>query len=496
MDKHTLLLPDGSTLSSGSYGSAIGSVKLTRTVNSGNELTPGSVCAAFAEIELLDTGGVCPLQTGEEFTLFCGDTQVGIFTVEDITRSGISRFSITAYDRVARLDRNLDKWLEGLTGWPYPLEEFTRMVCQECGVEAELTDLPNGVFPVRKFTVTEVTGRHLLGWAAQIMGLFCRAKPDGTLEFSWYTPAQKTIAPQTGENAVGFFAGSLKCSDYAVAPVDKVQIRSTDTDIGLIYPGEGGENCYIVNANPYLHGGEESLPVAEHLYTRLWEMTYTPGSVTVPAGYFHPGQQVQVTDSSGKSLLLLVMTAVQEGQRETLSCTGSPSRESITAVNSQSIERLTGKVLELRTDVDGLKTVNRDAESLAKLELTVQGIAAEVTRQSGSEAQLKEALTRVSQTADALSVELRKIGETGGGRVVTSTGYTFDDAGLHIKKAGEEMENRLDHTGMQVSRGGDVILRADAAGVAATDVQVNNYLIVGSHARFQDYAGGTGCFYL
>ena len=121
MEKHTILLSDGSTLSSGGSGRAIGSVKLTRTVNAGDELTPGSVCSAFAEIEILDTGGVCPLQPGEEFTLFLGDAQIGIFTVETPKQVGASRFSITAYDRVARLDQNLGKWLESLSGWPYPL---------------------------------------------------------------------------------------------------------------------------------------------------------------------------------------------------------------------------------------------------------------------------------------------------------------------------------------------------------------------------------------
>lgn len=164
--------------------------------------------------------------------------------------------------------------------------------------------------------------------------------------------------------------------------------------------------------------------------------------------------------------------------------------------NRQTLENLAGKVLELRTDVEGLKAVNREAESFAALELTVQGISAEVSRQKGSEERLKEELTRVSQTADTLELQVQKIVDNGGERVVTSTGYTFDDTGLHIRKAGEEMGNRLDHTGMYVQRGEQIILKANAAGVTAADVQVNNYLIVGDHARFQDYQGGTGCFYL
>lgn len=496
MEKHSICLKDGSILSSGSGGSAIGAVKVTRTVNSGNELNPGSVCAAFVELEILDTGGSCPLKAGEEFTLFRGQEQVGIFTVENPERLGATRFSVTAYDHITKLDRNLDTWLAGLTGWPYPLEEFVRMICEKCGVVVNLTDVPNGVFPVGKISGTDLTGRQLMAYLAQIMGRFCRARPDGTLEFSWYAPASYEVAPRSGEKAVGFFGGSLKVSDYTVKPVDKVQIRSTASDVGLIYPESTGENGFVLSGNPFLDGGAQALPVAEHLYDLLSQMTYTPASVAVPAGYFHPGQQVRLTDGNGKTFTVLVMTAVSNGQRETISCTGSPSRESVMTQNRQTLENLAGKVLELRTDVEGLKAVNREAESFAALELTVQGISAEVSRQKGSEERLKEELTRVSQTADTLELQVQKIVDNGGERVVTSTGYTFDDTGLHIRKAGEEMGNRLDHTGMYVQRGEQIILKANAAGVTATDVQVNNYLIVGDHARFQDYQGGTGCFYL
>jgi hypothetical protein len=50
---------------------------------------------------------------------------------------------------------------------------------------------------------------------------------------------------------------------------------------------------------------------------------------------------------------------------------------------------------------------------------------------------------------------------------------------------------------MQVLRSGTPILQADHNGVKATDVTVRNYLILGSHARLENYAGGrTACFYL
>ena len=59
------------------------------------------------------------------------------------------------------------------------------------------------------------------------------------------------------------------------------------------------------------------------------------------------------------------------------------------------------------------------------------------------------------------------------------------------------MKNLLDNTGMYVTRSGQTILQANDKGVEAADVTVRNYLIVGDHARFEDYAAGrTACFWL
>lgn len=469
MEKHTILLPDGQAFSSGAEGISIGSVQLTQNVNSGTELTPGSVCAALLELELMDTGGVCPLQAGQEFTLLRDGKQVGIFTVEDPVRIGATRFSLTAYDRVAKLDKNLDKWLAGLNNWPYPAEEFVRLVCAQCGVEWDTQDLPNGVFPIQKFSATQVTGRLLVGWAAQIMGLFCRATPEGRLEFAWYTPAEMTIGPQNGLSCTGFFAGTLKYSDYVVTPVDKIELSGS-----VSCPDEGGENVLTVSGNPYLTGTDADLPVAERLYASLAGFSYTPGSVTVPAGLFTPGQVVQVTDASGKVFSMPIMTAVRKGERETLSCTGSPSRESVAAINSsQTVESLNSKLQALQGEVSTLKNENKEDGSAALIP-TVQAMEADLAFQKVSTQVLQE---RIDEMEDVAQRE----GENA--------------LSFQMTAPGTEIATRIDGSGLCVSGGGQGILKADMRGVSAPKMEVQ-VLTLGTHAQFADYMGGTGCFYV
>ena len=85
--------------------------------------------------------------------------------------------------------------------------------------------------------------------------------------------------------------------------------------------------------------------------------------------------------------------------------------------------------------------------------------------------------------------------------VTTSTGYTFGADGLRIAKQGEQMENKLDNTGMYVTRDNVPILTANNQGVTALNLTAHQYLIVGQNSRFEDYTGDggearTGCFWI
>ena len=124
----------------------------------------------------------------------------------------------------------------------------------------------------------------------------------------------------------------------------------------------------------------------------------------------------------------------------------------------------------------------------------MEGIRTQVQQQSASLQQL----TALEQTARQLQLSVQTIQNEGASKVVTTTGFTFDESGLKVEKTGCDLQNRIDQSGMQVLRGSQqVLLRADVNGVLASDVQVHNYLIVGDHARFEDYAGNrTACYYI
>lgn len=103
-------------------------------------------------------------------------------------------------------------------------------------------------------------------------------------------------------------------------------------------------------------------------------------------------------------------------------------------------------------------------------------------------------------TGMATKSDLQSLKQEGVEKIVTPVmKYTMSDDGLRIQKPGEEIGNKMDHTGMEVSKGSETMLRADKDGVIATDVTVRNFLNMGDNSRFEDYDNGTdsartGCF--
>ncbi len=554
MLKTILVLPDGSELSSGEGTvNAVASITLTQCVNDSRELNPGSVCAAMLEAKLITPGGGLRLAAGDEVELYREEDglrhNLGLFTLEEPLRPSANTFSITAYDRVSWLDKDLTGWLAGLTGWPYRLYDLAAMVCAECGLELVKTPIPNGDFPVPAFTAQGITGRQLMQWAAQAAGRFCRATPEGKLEFAWYTPTETVVgsgkrveaafsgetlalsgmtAVLDGENVtlpvekaaleeenvtlfladsdLFYYMGGLKYEDYTVAPIEKVQVRLTDRDVGAVYPDtEEACNTWVVSGNYLLTASMAQAlePVAEELFNGMQGAVYTPCTLTMPAGTrINAGDIITVVDPNGKRFTTFVMTKTQAGQRDTLTCTGSPRRDSSTAVNRADYKTITGKVLELQADIEGILAENRDAAgNLTRLEMDIEGIRAQVSHQQAQTDSVTEHILELEQDARRVSLQVKQIETDGTSRIQTGMGYTFDDGGLHIQKQGDEVSTLIDHTGMQVSRSGENVLQATAAGVKAIDITVKNYLVVGDHARLENYTDGldslrTACFFL
>ncbi len=505
MEKYQLQLQDGQVLKDGPLEScAIADVQLTGSVNPDRELMPGGVCSRMLEVTVLDPEHLLTIQPGDRLVLQKEDGQsLGQFFAEKPERTAAGQYRLTAYDAVSKLDKDLGQWLFELTGWPYTLQNFANMVCAKCALEP-VNKLPiNGSYPIGAFSGAGITGRQLMRWICQLGGCFCRATANGQLEFAWYARKDICLRP-TGEDF--YYSGGLSDSDFATWPIEKVQLRLKSEDVGAVYPDEPGEKNTMIIAGNYLLGnsGAQAMEeAARQLYDRMRQISYTPCTVqtNVRSGV-EPGDIIGLEDRGGVVRQVYVMSCEERSGMVTIRSTGSRRRDSSGAVNTARYESLTGKVLNLRADIDGLKVENADARgNLASFQLSLEGIETQVRQNKADGDTLKTRCTTLEQTGEDLRLQVQTLYDDGTGRVKTSTGYTFDEEGLKIRKAGQEMENLLDNTGMYVRRSGQVILQANNQGVEATDVTVRNFLVIGDHARLEDYADGvdfkrTACFYL
>lgn len=166
-----------------------------------------------------------------------------------------------------------------------------------------------------------------------------------------------------------------------------------------------------------------------------------------------------------------------------------------------------GLIDDSREKVDSvessLKSVKNDTEtalSRSSEAIKVSAKATETVTELGKEVSSLERKVEVKVDANAVNIAIERKWAEGVEQVETATGYRFDAEGLNISRAGEEMSNTLDNTGMYVERSGETILAANNKGVEATNLHAKTYLIIGSgdgRSRLEDYlTDRTGVFWV
>ena len=390
-----LTLPSGAELSGSQAGSAVKSLTLHTAVNAGQEFTIGSAFSDYIEAEIwADPGGSLQITAGDALTYYRQDdagnrTKVGVFYAEKPTRTKRNSYKVTAYDTMSKLDADFSGWLHANQAqFPKTIWQLVQLACQRAGVTLASSSLPiNGSYSVQAFYADDLTCRQIISWAAEAAGCYAHMNADGKLQFLTYTDKRSTakITPDGVSNSTAYYADSLSYEDYTVKAIEKVQIRQSDSDVGVIYPDSTtATNTYAVQGNLLLTTGTEAnlKTVAQNLYNVLKNVTYTPCKVSVPSSSgLACGQIVHVKDARGREFDTYLMSATISSGKASFESVGSASRESSSAVNSQSYKNLTGKMLEIKTSVDGLEVKASDLTGkYTDLKATVDGLSAEVKK--------------------------------------------------------------------------------------------------------------------
>lgn len=430
------VLADGSVL----YDNIV-SVSWTEQVNSdSNNITPGAVCANAIDISFwIGSDDTLKIAQGTELTYYKVDdytaveTKIGVFTCEKPEKDGSNKYKVTAYDNVTKLDIDVSDWLNALT-FPVSISSFATQLAAKCGLEFANSAPINGDYSVQAFTATNVTGRELMKMVAQATGCFIRADSDGELEYAWYvTNSRLRIAPhksavefvplydvvprQLDDNATRslttgicklandkeskilrdsqvvrlrtadvvyqpestpYFSNQLTFSDFTVTAIDKVQVKQSDNDVGVIYPADAvGTNALVISANRLLVTDSDATlrPYVKNLYDRLNNMVYVPCSnIQTPETLdIRAGDIVTVTDGN-QEFVTWITSVKHSGNKCTFESVGNANRNTTTAVNNAQYN-VNQKIAEVKAGVDGISaklgeyTTKSEAESLVDIAL-------------------------------------------------------------------------------------------------------------------------------
>ncbi|MFR5586682.1 MAG: hypothetical protein ACLTKF_02415 [Subdoligranulum sp.] len=447
-----LTLPSGTELKGGSPGSAVKSLTLHTAVNAGQEFTIGSAFSDYIEAEIwADPGGSLQITAGDALTYYRQDdagnrTKVGVFYAEKPTRTKRNSYKVTAYDTMSKLDADFSGWLRANQAqFPKTIWQLVQLACQRAGVTLASSSLPiNGSYSVQAFYADDLTCRQIISWAAEAAGCYAHMNADGKLQFLTYTDKRSTakITPDGASNSTAYYADSLSYEDYAVKAIEKVQIRQSDSDVGVIYPDSTtATNTYVVQGNLLLTTGTEAnlKSVAQNLYNVLKNVTYTPCKVSVPSSSgLACGQIVHVKDARGREFDTYLMSATISSGKASFESVGSASRESSSAVNSQSYKNLTGKMLEIKTSVDGLTvTASELSGNYSELKQTVDGLSAEVKKDTkitggGNLILGSESFKNATYVGIDSSVVYGDDGSATITNANTCRGFKFNTVGAHI----------------------------------------------------------------
>ena len=447
-----LTLPSGTELRGGQAGSAVENLTLHTAVNAGQEFAIGSAYSDYIEAEIwADPGGSLQITAGDVLTYYRLDdagnrTKVGIFYAEKPTRTKRNSYKVTAYDTMSKLDADFSGWLRANQAqFPKTIWQLVQLACQRAGVTLAGISLPiNGSHSVQAFYADDLTCRQIISWAAEAAGCYAHMNADGKLQFLTYTDKRSTakITPDGVSNSTAYYADSLSYEDYTVKAIEKVQIRQSDSDVGVIYPDSTtATNTYAVQGNLLLTTGTEAnlKTVAQNLYNVLKSVTYTPCKVAVPSGSgLACGQIVHVKDARGREFDTYLMSATISSGKASFESVGSASRESSSAVNSQSYKNLTGKMLEIKTSVDGLTvTASELSGNYSELKQTVDGLSAEVKKDTkitggGNLILGSESFKNATYVGIDSSVVYGDDGSATITNANTCRGFKFNTVGAHI----------------------------------------------------------------
>ena len=350
---------------------------------------------------------------------------------------------VVAYDSMFDIiNADVASWYNSLT-FPMQLKSFRDSFFDYFGIDQEEVALVNDAMTVEKTIEPSVlSGKDVLQSICQINGCFGHIGRDGKMQYVFLNaiigglypsndiyPADDLYPMQPNINVLskGLYVEPPTYEDYMVKPIDKLEIREKEGDIGVIVGS--GDNAYIVEDNFLVYGKstDDLTVIANNMLYVIDGLEYRPfDAVLVGNPCFEVGDIVRINTKHqiiDSYILQRTLSGVQ-CLRDDFSAEGEEYQsEKVNDIQTE-IKQLKGKSNTLE------RTIEETRSTIANME---EGLQSEIT-----------------QTAESIT------------STVASTYETKTDAGKTKKELQSEIKQTADEITQNVSATYETIQSASA----------------------------------
>lgn len=198
--------------------------------------------------------------------------------------------------------------------------------------------------------------------------------------------------------------------DYIVEPITKLQIRSSNSDVGTIIGN--GSNAYIIENNmlTYQKTADEMQTIAQNIYNKISKIRYRPFTADLRG---NPCLEV------GDAIRILTKNAIVESYvlerdfkgiqalRDSFSSVGEQYYSEKVNSTQTSIKQLENRSNKLERTIEETKSTITDVENdlSSQIKQTADNITLEVSKKVGND----EIISKINQSPESISIEAKKI---------------------------------------------------------------------------------------
>lgn len=362
-------------------------------------------------------------------------------------------YNITAYDELYN-QTDISEWYNN-----YMANNKVVTISQLYSAVLEKLGLANGsnisFYVTYDFVIKQnilsnnITGTRLLKWICEALGVFgmlntytsTNETENGTSYITSTTFTLNVLGPRpvTSISPTSVFSGFQK-SDYICKKIDKVQIRSEETDIGAIYGT--GTNALIIEGNPLLYGmdAQELEKCAEQIASNLKDNSdYTAYEAELNSESYADRPVIGTLlpiSSSTSTIYSYIFNMTWSGSQLTtckIGANGVETRNEVLTSTNSEIIKLNYKTTKINKTVDGIKTEvssvsNKADKALTSIEQTDKYIETNVVKND-------EVVTKINASQEGVSIKADKISLEG--YTTINDNFKIDEKGNMEAKNGK-----------------------------------------------------------